>query len=225
MVSWRRARASLPGWCVTGSCPPTAGHGAGRATPSRRWCCTPCRSRSSWCGRWACTARGETVAVSEAAQVVKASLVSVVIIWSIAYLFDLSVFSVPFTKPVSWMGIEFDAGRVQFATLAVALPLMMALHRVSFRAVLRVLRRRGWNQRHVAVIGTGRRARSPPARCSATVGRASASPTSCPTWTSAREIAASTAPCSAASMISKRCSRPTSLMRCTSHCRPSAPTT
>ncbi|MBX3358020.1 MAG: undecaprenyl-phosphate glucose phosphotransferase [Phycisphaeraceae bacterium] len=94
--------------------------------------------------------------VSEAIQVVKASLVSVVVIWSVAYLFDLSVFSVPFTKPVTWMGIEFDAGRVQFATLATALPLLMAAHRVSFRAGLRVLRRRGWNLRHVAVIGTGR---------------------------------------------------------------------
>src|SRR5206468_2067242 len=33
---------------------------------------------------------------------------------------------------------------------------LLALHRVAFRSALQVIRRRGWNLRHVAVIGVGR---------------------------------------------------------------------
>ncbi len=53
-------------------------------------------------------------------------------------------------------GMTLDAGRVQLGVLAAALPLMMATHRVVFRLTLRAIRRRGWNLRHVCVVGTGR---------------------------------------------------------------------
>ncbi len=49
------------------------------------------------------------------------------------------------------------------AMLAIFLPLMMAgllLERGLYRAVLRYLRRRGWNLRHALIVGTGRLAQS-----------------------------------------------------------------
>jgi len=58
-----------------------------------------------------------------------------------------------------FMGMTFttkDVGRVQIGSLAVALPLFMGVHRFGFRLLVRSVRRRGWNLRHAAVIGTGR---------------------------------------------------------------------
>lgn len=55
-----------------------------------------------------------------------------------------------------WFGDPLDAGRVQFLALAVALPMSLCVHRTMFRSGLRQLRRRGFNLRHVAVIGIGR---------------------------------------------------------------------
>ena len=49
-----------------------------------------------------------------------------------------------------------DAPRLQLATLMVLLPTMLVGHRVLFRVSLRAVRRRGWNLRHVLVIGSGR---------------------------------------------------------------------
>lgn len=48
------------------------------------------------------------------------------------------------------------AGRVQIGALAVLLPMMLGLFHATLRVTLRSLRRRGWNQRHVAIIGVGR---------------------------------------------------------------------
>ncbi len=53
-------------------------------------------------------------------------------------------------------GLMLDAGRIQLLALAIFLPLCLFTERTVFRAVLRNLRRRGYNLRHVAVIGTGR---------------------------------------------------------------------
>ena len=53
-------------------------------------------------------------------------------------------------------GLLLDAGRVQLLALSVFLPVILIVERAAFRAVLRSLRRRGYNLRHVAVIGTGR---------------------------------------------------------------------
>lgn len=54
------------------------------------------------------------------------------------------------------MGRLVDAGRFQIGVLAVVLPVFLSAHRLGFRLVLRWLRSRGRNLRHVAVIGTGR---------------------------------------------------------------------
>ncbi|MDQ7013442.1 MAG: undecaprenyl-phosphate glucose phosphotransferase [Planctomycetota bacterium] len=49
-----------------------------------------------------------------------------------------------------------DPGRVQLLALAVILPTLLSLHRTGFRWTLRELRKRGFNLRHVAVVGIGR---------------------------------------------------------------------
>lgn len=53
-------------------------------------------------------------------------------------------------------GVIFDAGRLQIGVLTLAMPVMLGAERLAFRVALRTLRARGWNLRHVAVIGTGR---------------------------------------------------------------------
>lgn len=52
--------------------------------------------------------------------------------------------------------IAVDAPRLQLATLMALLPVMLVAHRVLFRVSLRAVRRRGWNLRHVLVVGSGR---------------------------------------------------------------------
>lgn len=54
------------------------------------------------------------------------------------------------------LGRSVDGGRIQIALLALCLPVFLGLHRASFRLVLRQLRRRGKNLRHVAIVGVGR---------------------------------------------------------------------
>lgn len=53
-------------------------------------------------------------------------------------------------------GHSIDAGRLQLILLAILLPTLLITHRACFRLALRAIRRRGWNLRHVLVIGTGR---------------------------------------------------------------------
>ncbi|MBL9001611.1 MAG: undecaprenyl-phosphate glucose phosphotransferase [Phycisphaerae bacterium] len=49
-----------------------------------------------------------------------------------------------------------DGGRLQLGVLVVLLPVAVTVHRGLFRIALRAVRRRGWNLRHVAIVGTGR---------------------------------------------------------------------
>ncbi len=51
---------------------------------------------------------------------------------------------------------ELDFGRVMFGGLMVYLPIFLVIHRLAVRLFLRALRRRGWNLRHVGIIGTTR---------------------------------------------------------------------
>jgi Undecaprenyl-phosphate glucose phosphotransferase len=55
--------------------------------------------------------------------------------------------------------MSVEAARVQMLSLLAILPLSLGAFRVCFRWVLRWLRSRGFNQRHVLMIGTGRLAR------------------------------------------------------------------
>jgi Undecaprenyl-phosphate glucose phosphotransferase len=49
-----------------------------------------------------------------------------------------------------------DPARFQLGVLAVLIPALVGAQRIGLRVVLRELRRRGRNMRHVAVVGTGR---------------------------------------------------------------------
>lgn len=97
--------------------------------------------------------------LSEAAQVVKASLFAMMATLAVLYIFDSSVFAA--TEPklrATLIGrtVDFGPGRLQIGLLACILPVALVIHRIAFRKLLRVIRRRGWNLRHVAIIGTGR---------------------------------------------------------------------
>src|ERR1043165_9169180 len=60
------------------------------------------------------------------------------------------------TPTTRMLGHNVDGGRVQLAVLAPVLMLGLSLHRAAARIVLREVRRRGRNLRHVAVVGVGR---------------------------------------------------------------------
>ncbi len=100
---------------------------------------SPRRDRSIW---------------NEQGQILKASVVAsaalVVVLWAVG---NDSVIG---QKAALGGHQAVDAGRLQIGVLAIVLPVLLGLHRAVFRIVLRSIRRRGWNLRHVAVIGAGR---------------------------------------------------------------------
>lgn len=49
-----------------------------------------------------------------------------------------------------------DPARFQLGVLALLIPALVGAHRLGLRVILRELRRRGRNMRHVAIVGTGR---------------------------------------------------------------------
>lgn len=93
----------------------------------------------------------------ESQQVFKASLSTnvalIVILWVLG---PRSVSEWAGERTVTAYGMVIDGGRLQLGALVVLLPLMLTGHRGVFRLVLRAVRRRGWNLRHVTIIGTGR---------------------------------------------------------------------
>jgi Undecaprenyl-phosphate glucose phosphotransferase len=93
----------------------------------------------------------------EQRQVIKASLASIVAIiimlWVVGGDAAIAFKSAP---SATFFGQPVDAGRVQLVTLAMVQTFFLCLHRLIFRGLLRSIRRRGWNLRHVAVIGVGR---------------------------------------------------------------------
>src|SRR5262249_39142286 len=62
----------------------------------------------------------------------------------------------PSGESIKVLGLFVDVGRVQIAVFAAVLPTLLCVHRASLRLVLRHVRRRGRNLRHVAVVGVGR---------------------------------------------------------------------
>jgi Undecaprenyl-phosphate glucose phosphotransferase len=93
--------------------------------------------------------------LNEVAQVARASVLALLATFALLYVFQSSVFDEKFAR-LTWLGITWSHGRIQLTALAVILPSFLILHRVCFRTGLRILRRRGWNQRHVAIVGVGR---------------------------------------------------------------------
>ncbi len=100
---------------------------------------------------------------SETGQIFRACAFAILAIIAALYISDASMFTtlpdpeaIPRSLSVFGRAINLDAGRLQIVLLTIALPFSLALERAAFRFVLRLLRRRGWNLRHVAIIGVGR---------------------------------------------------------------------
>ena len=107
--------------------------------------------------------RRDRSVILEAIGVVRAALLSIVLIvvvlWAVGSPTPPGAIvstELPTVELFNLGGIAFDAQRTQLLALAVLLPTMLVLFRVSLRLILRGLRRRGRNLRHVAVIGCGR---------------------------------------------------------------------
>jgi Undecaprenyl-phosphate glucose phosphotransferase len=99
----------------------------------------------------------------EARQILKASAMAMLAILAALYMSDNGIFAEAESRAARRLSftlvgqtIPLDAARIQLGLLAALVPLAMGVERVTFRALLRILRRRGWNLRHVAVIGVGR---------------------------------------------------------------------
>jgi Undecaprenyl-phosphate glucose phosphotransferase len=106
----------------------------------------PRRDRSVWSEQW---------------NIVRASVVSlvglIIVLWAIGndeLIGGKLVYGAPAVREI--LGIPLNAGRAQFGSLALLLPLFLGLERTVVRQVLRSLRRRGYNLRHVAIVGVGR---------------------------------------------------------------------
>lgn len=94
----------------------------------------------------------------EQLQIIKASFATVVL--AIVLLWALGnrgiIVGDPNYGPARFLGFELGPGQIQFGFLLVLLPTLVGGHRLAFRILLRMLRRRGHNLRHIAIIGTGR---------------------------------------------------------------------
>ncbi|MCC7390128.1 MAG: undecaprenyl-phosphate glucose phosphotransferase [Phycisphaerales bacterium] len=89
--------------------------------------------------------------------IVRATAGAVVTLVVVLYLLRNSIIATPADGAAERLvSSSPDPGRVQFLALAVALPVFVSAHRSLFRWSLRQLRRRGFNLRHVAVVGIGR---------------------------------------------------------------------
>lgn len=101
--------------------------------------------------------RRDRTLLAEWFQVLKASAVTlvslIVILWALG---PGIVGGWGHATSVSLMGASLDTGRLQLGLMAFLLPASLIGWRTAFRLGLRMIRRRGWNQRHVAIIGTGR---------------------------------------------------------------------
>lgn len=95
---------------------------------------------------------------SELSQVIKAALLTIVVLIAAVFAIAPREF-VGWSEGVSAGPLMLESGRVQLGVLAVLLPLLLMIERGVFRLGLRSIRRRGWNLRHVAIIGTGRLAK------------------------------------------------------------------
>ncbi|HZW09430.1 MAG TPA: undecaprenyl-phosphate glucose phosphotransferase [Phycisphaerales bacterium] len=94
---------------------------------------------------------------TEYGAILRASLAAVPALFVVLYLVrDKIITDTPDSAAQRLVSEDPDPGRVQFLALAVALPLLLSAHRTVFRWALRQLRRRGFNLRHVAVVGIGR---------------------------------------------------------------------
>lgn len=96
---------------------------------------------------------------TEQGQVVKASIVSIVImvvaLWAVGSSFLAGPPDPIGPKHIGWR-LAADPARFQLAIFALLLPVLLGMQRATFRLSLRWFRSRGWNLRYVAIVGVGR---------------------------------------------------------------------
>ena len=106
--------------------------------------------------------RRDSSLFGEASQILKAcgfallAILAVLFLLEVSFLRELPNPSWPVLILLPHRRMQIDPARVQLAALALILPSAMVIHRTSLRLVLRVLRKRGRNLRHVAIIGHGK---------------------------------------------------------------------
>ncbi|MGV6814842.1 MAG: undecaprenyl-phosphate glucose phosphotransferase [Phycisphaerales bacterium] len=102
--------------------------------------------------------RRDQAIVGELGQVLKASLISVMMIVVALWAVGSSKLNTVGPPPEQYPGwrLATDPFRFQLAILAVLMPLCVGSSRIGVRLVLRSMRRRGKNMRHVAIVGVGR---------------------------------------------------------------------
>ncbi|HRJ50183.1 MAG TPA: hypothetical protein PKU91_06600, partial [Phycisphaerales bacterium] len=95
--------------------------------------------------------------VSELSQLARATIAALVALVVVLWVIGNNVIGgTEGYAPARLLGHQMDSGRLQIGTLAILLPTLLGLERACFRLALRSIRRRGWNLRHVAVLGAGR---------------------------------------------------------------------
>ena len=104
--------------------------------------------------------RRDQTLISEIAQIIKASIVAMVAIIVLIWVMSGSIAHTSPTPqemgPVLPTIVFTEPFRFQILLLAIFVPTVLTLLRVSIRMSLRAMRRRGWNTRNVAVLGVGR---------------------------------------------------------------------
>ncbi len=93
--------------------------------------------------------------LSEQTQVLKASAIASACVVLFLWIAGNDLIAADHAPPAD-APVAFSPARIQIGALALALPFFVGLQRLAIRLVLRQLRRRGLNRRHVAIIGTGR---------------------------------------------------------------------
>lgn len=102
--------------------------------------------------------RRDQAIVGELGQVLKSSLVSVMMIVVALWAVGSNKINAVGPPPMEYPGwrLATDPLRFQLAIMAASIPVFVGSSRLLLRLALRSLRRRGWNMRHVAIIGVGR---------------------------------------------------------------------
>lgn len=101
--------------------------------------------------------RRDRTLLSEAFGVLRASAITMAaLIFTLWAISSEAITGTSPYAPIGVFGMEVPGPRFQLLALAPLLAIMLTSHRILFRLTLRYLRRCGWNQRHVLIIGTGR---------------------------------------------------------------------
>lgn len=103
--------------------------------------------------------RRDRALLGEAGQVIKVAFMSTMLIVMALWAGGSSLIATsgppPADPAIGWR-LATDPFRFQIAIFTVLIPVLVGGQRVIVRLALRFMRRRGWNMRHVAIVGVGR---------------------------------------------------------------------